>query len=314
MKKLAQILILYMPALVLYTCNPKDTVSPSLTTIKFELKDDSVRDVTGAKIYLFNNLSDWEQSKIARHAFNAVDSTASEGGKASINIDPNNDYYLLVMYKEPKRKITMLNIDYDSTIKKLPKNIDITVLINLKPVDGNLGFYSLEALNSPITIQIRNINNQYILDKSTPNIPQFASDIDQLSVNLPPGTYRFQAKNSSGCIWTGVQTLKIGEFNKINLEGCDFGNVNFYADNSNIASRFPITITINEDEDRIGQITEGKANYVCGDTDVAGIIKAAKAPGKYTYKALSNDNKCLWTGKFDVIPNQCQVIKLGKCE
>jgi len=314
MRKNSLVFWVFTALIVLLTmCKSKDLVSPLLTTIKFELKDDSSRYISGARVYLFRSLSDWETSKANREAANAIDSTVSVEGKAKINIDPDIDYYLLVMYKDPKRKITMLNVDYDSTITNLRKNIDVTVLINLKPVDGNLGFFSTAKLISPVTIDIRNVNGIYTLRNNRLSVPIFASDTGQLLVNLPPGTYRYQAKNASGCIWTGEQILNIGGFNKIDLGDCNFGNVVFYTKPEN-ATALPITITINEDSDQIGDLNATRAIYLCGDADEIGTVKAVKASGKYTYSAQSSEGKCLWTGKFEVSANECRVVNLGKCE
>ncbi|MFN0049842.1 MAG: hypothetical protein ACKVOU_12035 [Cytophagales bacterium] len=310
------VLIFSVLTLLLSTCKPKEVVAPSLTTIKFQLLDDNANKVSGATIYLFNSLTDWQESKLARKPINANDSIGSINGEASINIDPNSDSYLLVIYKEPQRKVTLLNVAYDSVITKLPKNIDITVLIRLQAVDGNLGFFTNDKqLTSPITIKLLNRSTTYRLESRRDSVPKFASEVGQIAVNLPPGTYSFQATNQNGCSWTGTQTLTIGGFNKINLSGCKAGEVAFYAIDADLA-RFPISVTINEESALpFGGIPSPIASYVCGDPNSANVLRTNISAGKYTYSALSADSKCIWTGRFEVLENQTcpAIVKLKTC-
>lgn len=289
-------------------CRNRDNVAPGLTTLKFVLKDDSMKDVNGAKVYLFDNLNDWERSKNFLTPTNVVDSTLSSAGNAAVNIDPTKNYYLLVMYTDPKRKVTMLNVRYDSTIQQLPGNIDITVQIRLQPIDGNIGFFTLDNSPDPITIIMG--NETFVLRNGRASTPDFASDADLVLVNRRPGKYKYYARNATGCVWTGESTLSLGGFQKINLQPCTNSKIIFYTRDHN-AAKLPITVTLNED-DVVGNLASTQQNYDCGDAE-ASVLVADRQPGTYTYFATSADGKCLWTGKIELTSTQCSVVRLGRC-
>jgi hypothetical protein len=300
-------------SLLLYTCKQKDVVSPTLTTIKFQLEDDRANKVTGAKIYLFNSLLDWQNSKLNKMAINANDSTSSVDGTAQINIDPVKGYYLLVIYLEPRRNVMMLNVAYDSVITKtLPKNIDVSVRIKLEPVDGNLVFYTNDdQIPSPITITTRSIRSSkketVILNaRIDPQNIDFAVGDGQVPVRLDPGEYTYQATNGDGCSWSGKQTLDAGTFIGINLTGCNTGSVAFTCLDPNI-TRYPIQVFVNEVDDT-NPLLNLKFDPTNPDTEMSTL-----SIGKYSYYATSLDGKCFWSGNFTVKLNQTTPVLLPIC-
>lgn len=293
-------------------CKPKETVPPSLTTIKFELMaiaNDTFMP-SGAKIYLFTTQADYAASYAALKPINALDSTVSAEGKATVNVDPTKNYYLMVMYKDENRKFTFINDTiYSNVISDLPRNTDITVRVPLFATDGLLAFWTSSPSALPITIQLN--GQEYVLDRvnTNPNLNVLNPDI--LLVNRRAGVYKFYAKTDKGCVWTGEAVLGRSRVISIEYGPCKVGKLIFWTTNVNV-SRLPITVVLNND-DTIGSVNNTTPNYTCGGSE-ANTLSLYKEVGSYTYLATSADNQCIWTGRIAVSEDGCTNIHLKECK
>ncbi len=310
----------FLTILLAWSCKHNESVSPLLTTINFKLHTPASipidEPVTDAKLYLFETKEEFDNSKTTSTTKTAKDSTTSKEGRAILNIDPNKTYYLLVLYQDQKRKILWRNDDYSPNIEKLPKNIDVTVDMDLTAINGNVGFYTPPGDSiSPVTIQIEREGASYELKDGRAGEPQYATDPGMILVNqTTPGIYKYYAKNEEGCIWSGSYKLRLDSFSKVLLLPCQTGPIVFYTQNQDEnKDLFPITITLNENEEA-GILSKNRTGtYTCGGEETD-ILKTSREPGTYTYYAESRNKDCVWTGSIEVTTGACKIVILPVCK
>lgn len=265
-------------------------------SIKLDLTifDESNNLVQGANIYLLSNASDFDQSTALEKAVNPVDETISDGnGKATINLEKDKNYFLFII----KNTSGVIRTNIENNISNLPKNLNISVNIRLKPTNGSIRFLSLNPEINSKNLQV-SISGISISQKST------------LVINNPTGNvfvsrygkYKYQATDAEGCSWTGFFELFRGEAlakDEI-LENCNFGKVEFLTDN--ISSNLPLNLSI--DGVNFGQITANSTNTF------------SLLEGNHTYfaKSTSPTNDCVWASTFDVSSNSTFKVLLPECK
>ena len=310
MKQTKLIILIFCLFIFANSCKVKEGFSPKLVAVKFIITDPQDQLITGARVYLFNNQQDLEKTIAFKSAFGAVDSTVSTNGNASIEVDPEKQYYVWIVYRDQTRRITFTNNNYSYILSDLRRNIDITVRVKLTAVDGTIGFWTKDTTSLPIEIVFDNETSNLTLPLPEAPASAFVPGIALYEKN--EARLKYYAKNTKGCVWTGTVAVKKGEFTPVELVACDNGEVIFWTRNQN-NNLLPIQIVINGNEN-IGDLSFSQDTpFACGDP-ITNVLQMYKEPGTYTYVASTSNGPCVWTGSFTVVKNQCTVVELKVCK
>lgn len=283
--------------------------------LEITLYDDFDNKVPDAQVYIFENKADYEKTSVAYVAINANDSTKSDAnGIAKIKIESAQTLYLYIIRNEPVRNVVLTNEGQNNIINIPSKNVNISINIKLTPTNGNIAFFTFGngILNKvPIDITLSGVSFQ--LKKSlTINdfavaLPTTIFETGVVSNNSRFGTFKYQAKNADGCVWTGFITLRRGQFLPVELPKCEKGVVEFTTNNIPNRNNFPATIQLNG-------TNYGEINPAAGVNTFSFPLE----PGFYTYLIRPNsdgtNSDCVWTGSFEITTDQTKSVLLEKCK
>lgn len=278
--------------------------------LNITLSDDQNNIVPNAKVYVFNDKANYEKTSASYSASNAIDSTTSNSsGVAEIKIVNAQTLYLYIIKNEILRNVVLTNEGQNNFINIASRNVNISIKIKLTPTNGNIAFYTFSnGVLHKIPIDITLSGVTFSLKKSltltdfATNVPSTIFETGVVSNNSRYGTFKYQAKNADGCVWTGFVTLKRGEFLPVLLPKCEKGKVNFTTSVTPSDKPFPANISINGIN--VATIQNAISNF-----------EYTLEPGFYTYFIQPNptNTNCIWTGTFEIITDQTTTVLLEKC-
>lgn len=280
---------------------PSKSVVLNLTVLS-----DKDTPAAAAEVFLFDNSANYDKSVAQTKAISPTDSYITDGnGNVTVSIEKDKSYYAFIIWKDTQRNIILTN--ESSNINNLPKNLKISTTIRLKPNDGTILFYSLANKSSkvPISISISGVSvpiKQSITVLSNAiTIPSGVGSPGVANFSGRYGTYKYQAQNEDGCVWTDFISISRGELKLVELPSCSVGKVSFLASNLK-NDDFPLNLSI--DGVSFGQIS---------NTSTSNIFNLM--PGTYTYFATNTNvqKPCVWTSTFVIEADKTTDVLLPIC-
>jgi hypothetical protein len=306
--------------LLLGGCAKEVVTYNNVADIYFTVVDDTNTPINGATVNLYDNLTAYEAAVVNKNnppagvrSYTTKATTVTKNGSTFIqngyvhldNLQPDINYYMLIIYYDDARKINMNNIGISGIINPLPKKSAIYAQTSIGPVNGNLLFFSTTNNKIPISINVSGPSGQqknFTLTGISSLILPNVNSSNIVRVPREPGLYNYFAKSLDGCAWTGYVTLSKGQSLSIDLSKCNNGIVNFttIADNDSL---YPLSIQLNNTFN-VGSITSINTRSFSVPVNA----------GFYTYIVKSSSNRCVWTGSFTVQTDATINVPLKICE
>jgi hypothetical protein len=293
--------LLIFSVLLFWSCSnevPEEVAKP--VTLNLTIIDGTNNDavVAGADVYLFDNAGSFDQSSAQNKGIGFIDNAKTDNeGKVILNVEQDKNYYVFV--QSISNGIVLTN--EESNIGNLPKNLSVSLKIRLKATNGTFQFYSLDPSVSSDNINVSVIGislptrKRIDVSQSVVSIPSGVVNEDTLVARY--GTYKYQAQNAKGCVWTDIITIKRGEFKAIELKSCERGSVEFDISNTSASS-----LNISIDGINLGNLISVKRF----DLDF----------GTHTYyiSGGTGTTQCVWTNTFTIDNAQRNIsIDLDRC-
>jgi hypothetical protein len=233
------------------------------------------------------------------------------------SLTANQSYLIMAHNRQPGTLFSQYYIDYDNYDGDyvLPIQLQGSTVINIRikvaPANAWVVFWT-DANNSGILpIEVKATALQLGSISGTNTSPQIQSPGNYV-VTVRKGYQKFYGLfKPSACVWTVDTNVVANTFMFVKFGTCDNKVVSFYASDSLTSDKFPISVTLGENQ-VIGTVQSGTSGFtsVCGGSNM---ISANLSPGNYTYFARSAAGDCYWTGSFTVGSSACQVIRFGNC-
>jgi hypothetical protein len=314
-----QLIFLAMTILLL-GCKSNLDFDYDVTEIQVKVYDDQGELLNGALVKLFDSETAYELEKNAGNSgleiekgFTSENGTLSFGGAGGLSFEKG--YFLSVSFRDRERFVDLDNFGSSFRVPEdyLQRGGKTKLSVYLQQAKSSVSFYSRELSQSQLPISIY-IGGQLIgevnaLAFSEPSAPSITQTADVLSFRLSQGEQAWHAVSSYGCVWTGI--VKVGStegFTAISLDDCDAGAISFWV-NESVENLLPISVSIGQN-DVIGSITNSSSPSSCFDEEG---LSVSRAPGTYTYFAVSTNGNCTWSGSFTVRSAGCQMIELENC-
>lgn len=274
--------------------------------------------VLGATIDLYGNETDYENAVNTKIKTGLIDSyTTDIEGKSLITVEPKKAYYILISYFDINRNMNLNNVGVSGYLEPLNERVVIFLKAIIKPIDGNIIFYSTNSNLLPIEIDVTSSTNQnskrfvltanYSLNTDPNVLAQGAT-----AVLRDPGQFNYYAKNPGGCVWSGTAEVKQGNLKLINLSKCESGRIAFYATAVN-DTLLPLKVKLNN-IDSLGFITANVGTYTCGSAATTSVINVVRSKGRYSYSVESKAGHCIWTGFVQLQTDGCEAVNISACE
>jgi hypothetical protein len=294
------------------SCKKESDLYPDNATINFKVYDDQQKQVSGAKVYLFDNY----QSYLNSIPYNgsggyAIDSAISSTAAVTFTLKPETNYWVLVTYDDVVRNLKLTNSGISSQLDKFAKGSVINANISIGPFYANLSFWTDAGNNLPIKVHF----NGQVLDITSNSLisaPASPGNPNALNFQVPPGIYPYYAVGVNNCVWTGSLKITGGSFTPVQLNQCKRGVISFFNPQAATTGTYPINVVL-DNFDNVGDVVGSKASFICGDPVDPNVLTFSRDMGTYTYVAKTSDSRCVWTGSFTISSDTCIVVQLPLC-
>lgn len=310
----------YMVGLLL-SCVRKGDEFTKDPIINFTVYDDGGNVVTGARISVYGTDVDYANAvQTKNYAVNRlITGTSDNDGKVSLSFSAAAEYYVLVSYFDNTRFLNLSNITSGGYLdgRDLSKGQVLSLSVTIVPDDGNIIFYTTNSNKLPIEISVSpfattNATNYTLAGIYTLGSSPKPQNPNTVSVYESPGTYKYYAKSTDGCVWSDTISVQKGEIRLVNLSKCESATLSFYTIAAN-DSLLPLSVVVNN-RDTIGFVNASRLAYNCVDVDKTNVLIAAVSSGFYTYVVQSKSGRCVWTGSETLVTDDCVVIPISVCE
>ncbi|MDX2197282.1 MAG: hypothetical protein NW207_12785 [Cytophagales bacterium] len=309
------------------SCKSKIEVIEPPTELEIKVlkkaKDNSFVDANGAILAVFDDSAKYAKASETFTVTGAVAVDTSQKGTCNFTLKPSQKYYIAAYYVDSvwytKPYIYQDNALLGAELlRPLNKSAKTFATITMDPAQALVTLYAggTTASNIKLPIKLR-IDNQQLQDLTrTFTTPPAPYDSGTTTLLIRRGRRPINFSDRFGCSSLRDTLIEGGKNYIIDANTCNAGRVAFWTVNEN-TSILPINVVIGINN-TIGGISRTLVANHANPCQTNAILVYLLEPGEYTYtatnaKASSTGGKCLWTGKFTVVANQCAAIKLDQC-
>ena len=269
---------------------------------------------SNVQIFIYDDENEYLEDKDLGTFTQGIPYLTDSIGSVTISdkIDHQNDYYLIIVYRDRSRFVDLDNFDADYRIpdEYIFESTDTYFNVNLKQSKSAISFYieDFPEEQFPVSILLDGdtIGELTINSEGIPNLP---FEDNTISYKLSKSG-QWTAISSLGCFWYG--DISVGgtqTFTPIGLGECATGGVTFYSNDT--TDIYPLKVILNNNDD-VGFIEEQGTPQSCFDGSYG--LSVSREPGEYSYTISSKDGACQLSGSVLFTLDSCTMVELPKCE